>query len=369
VQALYEHGSVLWADPGMLTVFQKFSPPIDPFYPLQFYLKNTTNTRFGVPVDINVEPAWQVTTGDPNMLIAIVDDGVDLSSGQDWTLTSYGGFDAMCPNGCSDGNDSYDNPMPADRHGTAVAGIILGAHNGYGMAGIAPATRNLWIVRIFRNGIAEEQPIWTAVGINQAWRVGAAVINNSWGYGAQSNALAAVIDSAATYGRNGKGSIVVFTAGNSSFRGAGLPPAPLSWQANLESVIAVGALSREGNIADYSNAGEQMDLTAPSSSYLAATNCATGPYAGNVVTTDLIGSAGCNNGPSGNINFTCCFGGTSAAAPQVAGVAALVLAANPTLTAAQVKARLYAAAVPWGDHQRGKQCRLTGQVPTPTNGE
>ena len=73
---------------------------------------------------------------------------------------------------------------------------------------------------------------------------------------------------------------------------------------------------------------------------------------GDVVTTDIVGYYGCNDEPGESYDYTSSFSGTSAAAPQVAGVAALLLSREPGLTLAQVKSRLYGAAQPWGPSTR-----------------
>ena len=69
---------------------------------------------------------------------------------------------------------------------------------------------------------------------------------------------------------------------------------------------------------------------------------------GEIITLDRYSSVGCNDGPSGDIHYTSTFSGTSAAAPQVSGVVALMLSLNPSLTAAQVKAKIRSSANPWG---------------------
>lgn len=135
---------------------------------------------------------------------------------------------------------------------------------------------------------------------------------------------------------------MVFAAGNTSDRrnllvGAVQYPATLSSTTN---VISVGAINRYGAPANYTPDGP-IDVVAPSGTD-------TGACFGEVITTDRFGSPGCNDGPAGDPNYTTTFSGTSAAAPQVSGVAALMLSADPSLTAAQVKARIRSSADAWG---------------------
>ena len=183
-----------------------------------------------------------------------------------------------------------------------------------------------------------------ADGINWAWRyANSDVLNNSWGGGDQSTAITDAIQAALTQGRGGRGSVVVFAAGNTSDRenghkGAVQYPASLSGSLN---VISVGAINRYGGAANYTPEYGPIDVVAPSGHY--ADFCV-----GNVVTTDRYGSPGCNDGPSGDVNYTTTFSGTSAAAPQVSGAAALMLALRPSLTASEVRSRIRAAADSWG---------------------
>ncbi|MGQ0765932.1 MAG: S8 family serine peptidase [Gemmatimonadota bacterium] len=81
---------------------------------------------------------------------------------------------------------------------------------------------------------------------------------------------------------------------------------------------------------------------------VAVSGATTDPCVGELVTIDRWGSSGCNDGPSGNVNYTTTFSGTSAAAPQVAAAAALILSREPNLTESQVRARLCQTADPWG---------------------
>ena len=127
-------------------------------------------------------------------------------------------------------------------------------------------------------------------------------------------------------GRNGKGTVVVCASGNT------IPSSDVKFPANMANTIAVGAVDKSGNIWDYSCSGPSLDLVAPSGNI---------KLTGDVVTTDRMGNLG-NNPPVNNgteltnTNYTQRFGGTSAACPQVAGVVALMLSANPNLTQSEV---------------------------------
>lgn len=354
--ALSSRPSVDWADPDKVTNFAPSYTPTDPFYGAQFHLLNS-NTLYGVPIDINVEQAWNLTLGSSTLRVAVIDDGVDVLHGNSGggfagdLVGRFGGgygFDAMAA--LATGDNAY-NPYSNDTHGTSVAGIVAGQHNnGVGGAGVAPNVI-LNVLRIFRrtypDGFGSVPQVAStgqiADAINQAWSwMQSDVINNSWGGGAPATAITSAINSALSSGRSGKGSVVVFAAGNPSQRSLGLIR-PVLYPASLSSstnVISVSAISRFGTPADYAPNGT-IDVVAPSGMF-------TGPCVGEVVTVDRYGASGCNDGPGGAINFTSTFSGTSAAVPQASGVAALVLTRYPALTAGQVKTRLRTTAVPWG---------------------
>jgi len=358
--AYYEHPLVRYAHPDMISRVEPQSVPSDPYYTQQYYLKNDT-TLNGVHVDINVEPAWDAEPtkgcGVPSsgcQKIAVIDDGVQAAH-QDFGLQVEFGYDVFGNNtfgcfGCA------NNPSNEPSHGTRVAGIIAGQHdNGIGIAGVAPGAF-IVPVRIFRPP-SEGLPATDgqlADGIRFAWSLGGAgVLNNSWGYTnpayAGNDLVTNAINDGATQGRNGKGAIIVFSAGNSSNRDGvgfcGQPVCPVLYPARLANVIAVSAINRDGLITNYSPEGSEIDVVAPSSHRVPQTdNCTTG----DVVSTDLVGNRGCNDGPNEDVDYTQTFGGTSAAAPQVSGIAQLLVVKEPQLSATAIRDRIRSSADPWG---------------------
>jgi subtilisin family serine protease len=227
----------------------------------------------------------------------------------------------------------------------ACAGIIAAAHNNLGVAGIAPNSQII-PVNIFRGF---ERAADIASGINFAWdpnRGNADVLSNSWAYGSplvEADVIRQAINNALTQGRvrNGqaRGCIVVFSSGNSNliFPGVLFP-------ANIPGVITVGAINANGAIWNYSSRGPEMDLVAPSGgggNQVSYQGCQIPD--GNIVTIDRMGDLGYT---ADNNTFT--FNGTSAACPQVAGVAALMLSLNPNLTQNQVRTMLQQSATDMG---------------------
>jgi subtilisin family serine protease len=334
---------VAWVDPDKAQDRRLHVVPTDPYFADQYYARNPA-TWNGVNVDDNAVFAWDLSGGAwaPSagpFVVAVLDDGVQIAH-PDLASNFVFGFDALNNSWGSFGcTDCATSPSGDFSHGTAVAGIIKAQRdNGLGLAGIAPDV-TLLPVRIFRNGIAGSDA-QLALGIDAAWQNGAQVLNNSWGGGSPSNAITAAINRATTQGRNGLGSVVVFSAGNTSARQLGIIGG-VAYPARLPNVIAVGAIDRNGALTDYSPEGAELDLVAPSGHF-------TNSCVGDVVTIDLLGVPGCSDGPQGDVDYSSTFSGTSAAAPQVASVAAMVIARSPSLTEAQVRAVLTGSADPWG---------------------
>ena len=286
------------------------------YYSQQYYLHNTEPNS----IDINAEPAWGITTGSPSITVAVVDCGVEINHA-DLSGRVLNGYTIGFPTSYGEPvNDVYSKKY----HGTAVAGIIAANNNSIGIRGVA------WGVKVLPVNIVPGD--YDMFGTNQQiadairWAYPYAdVINCSWGGAADSDEVHSAIDEAMYNGRNGKGCVVVAAAGNNGNSNN------VAYPARYNGVIAVGAIHQNGLIWDYSQTGSSMCLVAPSGG-------------GDVVTTDRSAPKG-KNAYSDYI-FT--FGGTSAAAPQVAGVAALMLSVNPNLLRTQVKANLESTATDLG---------------------
>ena len=238
------------------------------------------------------------------------------------------------------GNNSNGDPVwSSDNHGTPCAGIIGAVKdNGIGISGIAPSCK---IIPIHTSNITGGLPSdYATNSIDWAWRNGADVISNSWRVPPYTP-LTTAINNAVSNGRGGKGCVVVFASGNDN--------SSVNYPASLSNVIAVGAMSPCGerkspgscdNENWGSNYGNELDIMAPGVL---------------VPTTDRTGSNGYNpnipihtrNVPASKTpkrttdytdrDYTVWFNGTSSAAPHLAGVAALILSINPTLTQNEVR--------------------------------
>ncbi|MGH7649704.1 MAG: S8 family peptidase [Gemmatimonadaceae bacterium] len=257
------------------------------------------------------------------------------------------GFDALWNDRNNGPGEWAGHPAPNDGHGTAVAGIATALQDGSGTAGIAPNVQ-YDAVRIFRQlDVAAANDI--ANGITWAYQR-SDIINNSWGgCGTPSAIIADAVANALAHGRGGKGTVVVFSAGNTDARSGCTTNE--TWQSKLPGVIAVAALAKDGTHASYSLTGPDITVSAFGGELFSGPDCFDGEEGGaDIVTTDLSFAHLCANGPNGEFAYTTGFGGTSAAAPQVAGVVALILSRFPSMTAAQVKALIESTAVPWGDH-------------------
>lgn len=307
---------IAWCEPDMLQEIQMCNT----LYNQQYYLKNTGQTGGLAGVDINVEPIWEITNGS-GVTVAVIDVGVDRNH-EDMGGRVLEGYTVGNPagKGAPQNTNEYSNKA----HGMACAGIIAAENNSIGIRGVASKANILpininpnYAIDNLNHNFSSSDGIATAI----RWAYPRAeVLSNSWGGGPYSNNIAAAIAEARTIGRNGKGCIVVFSAGNDGE----YPHVDAKFPGNLDGVITVGAIDKYGTILNYSQKGPSLDLVAPS-----------GPIPGDIVTTDRMGSLGYTWG-----NYTYTFNGTSASCPEVAGVAALMLSVNSDLTEEQVRTTL-----------------------------
>ena len=295
---LYESPTVVWAHPDFYAKIKHNFTPSDPLYSNQFQMNNSND------VDCDAPEAWDINKGSSSIRVAVIDDGLETHEDLPTLNTSLGYTPA---------NNGNGTPTSSGRHGVACAGSISAAHNNVGVAGIAPNVE-IFSVNIFYGG---ETGSDLANAITYSKNQNADVMSNSWGYSSCTyslDVLNTALADAKNNGRGGKGCVIVFAAGNDY-------ASCVSYPGNSSNVIGVGAITNTGVRSAYSNRGNKLDISAPSS----------GGTLG-VYTTDRMGSAGYSSG-----NYTGNFGGTSSACPLVSGVAALVLSANGNLTSAQVQ--------------------------------
>ena len=329
---LREHPEVLRAEVILGRYLTPKVQPNDPLLPRQWTLKNTGQSGGTPGADANVFPVWESGRHGEDVVISIVDDGVE-SAHPDLTdrIVPQAGYDYRDqdpqpePEGAN-GVDAEGKPA-ADSHGTAVAGVAAASgNNGIGVAGAAYAAR-LVPIRLIGGNAGDDQEAKA-----MAHRLDLVHIsNNSWGADddgktitAPGPLMKAALDTALSQGRGGLGTIFVWSAGNG---GNEQDNANNDGYANHPGTIAVGALNDLGHRADYSEPGSCLIVSAPSGNDKSRLP---GSF-----TTDLLGERGYNRADVesdiAEIDYTSTFNGTSSAAPLVSGVVALMLQANPKL--------------------------------------
>jgi subtilisin family serine protease len=316
--AIYQSGHAEYAVPELHFPMERRSRyvPNDPWFPRQWHLDNTGQGGHVRDADVDAPEAWHYTRGSPDVVIAVLDDGVQVDHPDlEGNISALGADFASLP-------PSRD-PSPktsADRHGTAVAGVAAArGDNGLGVTGICPRCA---ILPIRVHGSSN---LGTAAAFRYAVEQGADIITNSWGYTrdlpiAADDVVRDAIDEAARNGRGGRGTLVVFGMTNDSVDNCRGPTIDIS---SLDSVVAVGVSNHNDQLGG-SGFGDCMDVVAPSKPKRRTTV--------GVATTDRTGLDGHSAGA-----YYESFGGTSAAAPLVAGIAGLLLSLNPSLTRTELE--------------------------------
>jgi subtilisin family serine protease/flagellar hook assembly protein FlgD len=245
--------------------------PSDQYYNKQWYL-----TKIGMP------EAWNSNLGSPGIIVAVIDGGVQVTH-PDLASTIVKPYNAVT-GGAS---------IPADSHGTHVAGIIGAATNYQGTTGIAPRVK-IMPINVFSSDKADSYSI--ADGIIYAVDAGADVINLSL----TTDEYPGIVDYAVKYAAS-KGVLVVAAAGNEHIKTPQYPAA-------LNSVLGVSAVDSRDQLAYFSNYGSYIDFAAPGVSIYSTV-------------------------AKSSYNY---MSGTSMASPVVSGISALVLSKNPFLKPSEV---------------------------------
>jgi subtilisin family serine protease len=218
-----------------------------------------------------------------------------------------------------------------DIHGTPCAGVIAASGIGGGSSGIAPKCRILPVKIFHADDLASDARVADAIRYAATC---ADVLSCSW-TGPRSPDIELALEDARTLGRNGKGSAAFFAAGNEDGD-------PVGYPAIDANAIAVGASTDQATLATYSNVGPEIWIVAPSDGGIRGIFCTDVSYENRGFNLGDV-QAGGSDGLSTND-----FGGTSSATPLAAGLAALMLSANPGLDVDMIKSILKETAVKIG---------------------
>lgn len=313
--------------------------PDDPRFAEQWHLENRDAQRKRSGPDLNVRAAWAYTRGG-SVVVAVGDDGFQLDH-PELRLRAEGQPHYNFFSGNANGGPASGSAL----HATAVAGLIAAeSDNHRGVSGVAPQASLLSMV-IFGTSILGSDSIATEDRLFDMFQYASnrvAVQNHSWG--SDTPALTGIdalsdagIENAVSKGRNGKGVVIVRAAGNER---ENLTNANDDGFASDPRVISVAAVRRDGRACSYSSPGACLLVAAPSGDLLDTDGDGQGdsedPLAPDVLTTDRTGILGYNSATDESGDYTL-FNGTSASSPQIAGVAALILASNPALAVRDVQ--------------------------------
>jgi len=314
VRALRNNPNVLYVEPDY--VLKPTGDPNDPSYANLWGLKNSNN------FDIDAPEAWDLTTGNPDTIIAVLDTGVAIDH-PDLQGNLWKNAGEIAGNGIDDDQNGYvddvngwdffdgdNDPSDTHGHGTHVAGTIGAVgDNGIGVTGVNWSCKIMPLRFLGPDGGYTSDAI---LALEYAVKMGAKVSNHSYGGDGYTQAMFDAIQNAGTANH-----MVVAAAGNANVDTDVTPHYPSGYV--LSNVLSVGALDRNGNRASFSNYGYYtVDLFAPGVGILSTV-------------------------PGGGYAS---FNGTSMASPHVAGVVGLLYGRNPSLTIDQARHAIRASARP-----------------------
>ena len=317
IEELRKDPEILYAERNYIV--KAIATPNDPSFPQLYGLDNTGQTGGTPDADIDAAEAWDSSVGSSDVVIAVIDTGIDYNH-EDLAANMWTNPGETPGNGVDDdGNGVIDDvhgfnaingsgdPFDDHFHGTHCAGTIGAVgNNGIGVAGVNWETQIMALKFLDAGGSGTNEDAISAIDYAIARRnegVNLRVLSNSWGGGEFSQALLDAINEAGEAGM-----MFVAAAGNFASDNDGFAFYPASYDA--PSIVSVAATDHNDALADFSNFGATtVDLGAPGVGVLSTF-------------------------PGNSYEF---LDGTSMATPHVAGVAALALATNGTLTIDELK--------------------------------
>jgi len=305
--------------------------PNDSYFPLQWYLENRSSNHVRLGPDLNVRAAWPFTRGE-GIIIAVADDGIEVTHPElRKAMVGSPHFNFFTS------KTNVSNLGSAQIHATSVAGLAAAqGENSQGIQGVASRARLAsWLIFGSDDSIVSDESL---ADMFQHKQNQIDIQNHSWGNAGFEQLGPSLLESiaisnAVTHGRSGRGVIIVRSGGNGRERGGssnddGYPDDPRA--------IAVAAVRSDGRVTSYSNPGSCLLVAAPSGDLDAEMPDGSLTNYPTLFTTDRQGGEGYNTGFYTNdlANYAfddTGFSGTSGSAPQISGVAALILSANTNL--------------------------------------
>ncbi|MEG0771839.1 S8 family serine peptidase [Clostridium sp.] len=295
--------NVEYAEPNYAVQLQ-YSGGNEPYFNKLWGLNNTTTS-----VDINVEAAWDKITMNSDVVVGVVDTGIDYNH-EDLSKNIWTNTNEVPDNDVDDDNNGYvddyygwdfinndSDPYDDNGHGTHISGTIAAENNGIGVIGVAPMVKVMALKVADKYGNLYKDEVIDA--INYGLSKGVRIFNCSFSgvdfsqseYDTMKNANA----------------LFISASGNEGVNTDYIDNYPANY--DLPNIISVGAIDKLGNLSSFSNYGlKSVDIVAPGSYILSTMPKGYGYY-----------------------------DGTSMAAPHVTGIAALALSENPNLTPANIR--------------------------------
>jgi subtilisin family serine protease len=325
----------LLTTPSIAEIINTTNMPNDPLFEQQWALHNTGQTGGLDDADIDIIEAWDIETGSSNVIIAIIDSGIDLTH-PDLIDNIWMNVDEIPDNGVDDDNNGYiddyygydytledNDPDPLDHngHGTVMAGVIIAStNNNIGISGISWNCKLMPVKVVDANWMSGGDSFFD--GIRYAVDNGANIICMAFAFPGPVPKLKDAIDYAYNHGV-----LLICAAGNFDNDVKNYPAA-------FENVMAVAGTDhsdqRMEDLYEFSgewvksNYGDWIDLAAPGE------NIPTTSPTYHVTLCDTLGY---------DLNYDI-LSGTTLAAPVVAGVAGLILSRKPELTPDEVRSIL-----------------------------